>query len=163
MTENSRKDFEIEIERNNDGISIKARGIQIDNERLQFKEAYKLVQELWFLAEILDIEVEQEFWHLIGNRRTHHLWDKSNQLSDEVSDNAHRIALCLLREYPQCKTQREIEEMSNVPRSTAGDNLSGNIESVGQYFRKCKKGYQLSKSGIEWLSIQVIPQYVSTR
>jgi hypothetical protein len=155
MTENSRKSFEIIIERTKDGIGIKAIGVQIDEEKSQFKEAYKLVQELWYLAEMLDVDIEQEFWYFIENRRTRHLWDLTNQLSEVIHDNAHRIALCLLRKYPDCLTQQVIGELSDIPRTTVGDNLRNN------HFRKCKTGFQLSESGIVWLRTEIIPQYVN--
>ena len=154
MTENSRKGFEIEIERTKDGIGIKARRIQIDEEKSQFKEAYKLVQELWHLAETLDFDIEQELWYFIENGRTRHLWDLSNQLSEVINDITHRIALCLLRKFPDCLTQQHIADLSDIPRTTVRDNLSSD------HFRKCNTGFQLSESGIEWLRTSIIPQYV---
>ncbi|MHA2322403.1 MAG: hypothetical protein ACXACG_12195 [Candidatus Thorarchaeota archaeon] len=154
MTENSRRSFEIIIERTKDGIGIKARGIQIDEEKSQFKEAYKLVQELWYLAEMLDFDIEQEFWHLIENGRTRHLWNLTNQLSEVVHDTVHRIALCLLRKYPDCLTQQDIAELSNIPRTTVRDNLRSD------HYRKCETGFQLSESGIIWLRTEILPQYI---
>ena len=112
---------------------------------------------------MLDSEFEQEFWYLIEKGRTRHLWNASGQLSEEVNDNVHRIAICLMREYPQCKTFREIESITGVPNSTVSDNMSGKIESVRQYFRKCKKGYQLTDFGIIWLRTEVIPRYSSSQ
>lgn len=156
MTENSRNDFEVEIERNKDGIHIRLKGIQIDKEKSQFKDACKLVQELWYIAEREVTEIDNELWYFLENTRIQHLWhQQTNQLSKDVKENLHRIALCLLREFPICMTQQKIADISGIPRTTVSDNLGNN------YFRKCKTGFQLSEIGIDWLRNDVIKQYIA--
>ncbi len=154
--------FSITINKDRDGARISVSNIRMDQEKRQFVTAYRLIHELWSLTQSLDDEIEQHLEILELQREASKLWSEDeNELSERVTDNSHKIALSLLKEYPKAVEEAEVVNNVDVKQPTANANLRGQVKGTKDYFKELKGGYQLTKAGIEWLKSSVIPTYIT--
>ncbi|MHA1908959.1 MAG: helix-turn-helix domain-containing protein, partial [Candidatus Thorarchaeota archaeon] len=79
------------------------------------------------------------------------------RLSDIVSQSSHRIALSLLKSYPNGLSFSAIQKETSLPKSTAHNLLTGKKASVAKYFAKEGDNYCLSLEGLDWILSDVIP------
>lgn len=152
--------FSVSIHKDKDGTRISISNIQVDPEREEFGAAYKLIHELWRLAESLDTEIEQHLEVLEMKKRIDELWSKDEAgLSEIVTDNSHRIALFLLKKHPKAIIEAEIVRNTGVNQRTTNKQLRGNVKSTKDYFEQTNGGYQLTAAALDWLKNTVLPKY----
>jgi len=159
---NTTKDdnFIVEVEISSNGPIVRVTGIPTGSDFTSFDSAYILARKLLHRIKYLETSHELELAMIDLNAKVLHLWTEEDgifRLSDEPKKNSHRIAFSLLRVYPECRTDADIIKDTGVKQSTANDQLLGKVKTVADYFIPCEKGYTLTKSGIDWLSTDVIP------
>lgn len=154
------ENFNIDIELSSNGPIVRVNGISIEDSYASFDIAYLLARKLLHRIEYIETKHESELVVNDLNTKIQHLWveeDDILKLSDKPKENSYRIALSLLRVYPECRIDADIIKDTGVKQSTANDQLLGKVKSVADYFAQCEKGYTLTKSGIDWLATDVIP------
>ena len=152
--------YDIMIERNENGNRIRIKGFQLDKGMVDFDKAYRLLVKLWKRTKEVDSQIEYELKMKNAKAITERLWkqvDGKTILDSRIDDNSRKIAFCLLRYYPDCKTQYYVASEIDVSRSTVRDQLNGTVESVREYFQSCIEGYTLSLKGIDWVLDEIIP------
>lgn len=81
----------------------------------------------------------------------------------DISSEAYRIALILLKAYPNTKTQAEIANETTLNSGSVTRILRGTRGDFSKYFKKVKQKWTLSGEGIYWLLDKVIPELLSTK
>ena len=136
MTEKENDDFLIDIEKSDDVTRIRISGFK----KNEFDQAYRMATHLTHRAKELDIAIEEENRLSVAKKEVNYLWTQEDtewKLDEAISDASYRIALALLRTYPQCKKQTDVVKMTKVPQKTVSNHLSGKLDSTRIYFCKC--------------------------
>jgi len=152
----SDEEFLIEIEKSQETTRIRVSGVS----PAKFDMAYRSVVNLMKRAKELDAEIEREQEVEIAKKRLDALWThegSSWKLSKSVSEGPHKIALSLLRDYPEFKKQVDVVRETGLPQSTVKVHLNGERKSTRRYFCKRDEGYTLSSEGLRWVLNEVIP------
>lgn len=156
MTEEENDDFLVEIEKDKDGTKIRISGIG----RNEFDSAYRLAVQLTGRVKELDVEIAQEHRFQEMVRKTESLWSQNEStwtLDASISDASRRIALALLKMYPECLKQVDVANMTGIPKKTVSNHLSGKVDSTRDYFDRCAQGHRLSEAGLQWLADKIVP------
>jgi hypothetical protein len=157
MNENSQPRITIEVSAS--GLVIRVENISLSDTD-QFDNAYRTARRLLRRIPHLDQTIEVELVIEEGRLATNHLW---TQVDDEFSlaaiptEPQERIALSLLRVYPQCMRETDIVREISVQQRTANRHLRGERESTREFFSVCEEGYTLTEGGIRWVLNEVIP------
>ena len=162
MNTNQEQELTVEIEKSDVGTRIRIVEVPVSADKTQFDRAYKLVDELYKRISDLDAEIELEGEVHDAKVKAATLWIHENDevcISESISKNSHRIALSLLRIYPECMQEADVVRETGVPQQTVNRQLCGGTKSVANYFTKCDSGYQLTTTGFNWLIDEVLPQY----
>ncbi len=160
MNTEESNNFNIDIELSSNGPIVRVNAIPIEANYASFDTAYVLARKLLQRIEYIETKHELELAVNALNTKIRHLWIEEDgilKLSDKPKENSYRIALSLLRAYPECRIQADIIKDTGVKKTTVNDQLNGKIKLVADYFVPCEKGYTLTKSGIDWLATDVIP------
>lgn len=149
----------ITIEMSDSGFIIRVENIS-PSDTDQFDNAYRTARRLLgripYLNQIIEIELMVEEARLA----TAHLWAQVGdefRLSAIPAEPQERIALSLLRVYPQCTRETDIVRETNVKQRTANHHLRGERESTREFFSACEEGYTLTERGVSWVLEEVIP------
>lgn len=163
MNTDESNNFNIDIELSSNGPIVRVNGIPIETSYASFDTAYLLARKLLQRIEYIETKYELELAVNDLNAKIQHLWIEEDgilKLYDKPEKKSYRIALSLLRVYPECRIDADIIKDTGVKQSTVNDQLLGKVKSVVDYFVPCEKGYTLTKSGIDWLSTTVIPSII---
>jgi hypothetical protein len=126
----------------------------------QFDNAYRIARRLLGRIPHLDQAIEVELMVEEGKLAIAHLWIQANdefRLAAIPTQTHERIALSLLRVYPQCRMEVDIVKEIGVLQKTANYHLRGERKSSREFFYTCDKGYTLTNAGINWVLEEVIP------
>ena len=163
MNTKQEQELTVEIEKSDAGTRIRIVEVPVGADKTQFDRAYRLVDELYRRISDLDAEIDLEEEVYETKVKAACLWihkDDKVCISESISKNSHRIALSLLRVYPECMQEADVVRETGVPRQTVNGQLCGETKSVANYFTKCDSGYRLTTTGFNWLTDAVLPQYV---
>lgn len=154
--------FKVDIEKSKNGTRIAIRDILLDSDKRQFDEACKILIGLYRRMTELDETIESKKRVQDANLKVSALWtitDEQIALSDLVLDAEHRIALGVLRHYPECVRITDLAKEVSCPRTTVRNHLRGTVKSVADYYESCsdEDGFRFSPDGIEWVIERVVP------
>ena len=157
MNENSQPRITIEV--STSGVIIRVEDISaLDTD--QFDVAYRTTRKLLGRITHLDQTIEDELMVEEGRLSTGYLWiqvDDEFRLTEIPTEPQERIALSLLRVYPQCMREIDIVRETGVQQRTANRHLRGERESTRGYFSICDDVYTLTEAGINWVLEEIIP------
>ncbi len=157
---NRREEFTVEIEKSEAGTRIRIVEVSVGANRNVFDQAYRLVSDLHRRTTDLDTEIQLVQRTERARSMVEGLWKPEGDtatLSTIVSDKSHRIALVLLRSYPEFMRISDVAGEAGVPRETVRNQLKGDVEAVAEFFVAQDKGFQLSHAGLDWVIDNVIP------
>jgi hypothetical protein len=95
--------------------------------------------------------VVKQFW-----KRSAGKWKISG-----ISKGAYRIALALLRAYPETRKQSEICEETELRSGSVSRILTGGRGDYVEFFIKINNEWALSDEGVYWVIDKVIPEVLS--
>ncbi|MHA2322404.1 MAG: hypothetical protein ACXACG_12200 [Candidatus Thorarchaeota archaeon] len=96
--------------------------------------------------------VVREFWKL----------DNGTWKVVGLAKEAHRIALALIRAYPETRQQKEIVEETNLHSGSVSRILTGGRGGFAKYFLEINNEWTLSNDGIYWILDDVIPSVLAS-
>lgn len=159
MSEES--EFEVEIEIAHSGPVVRVKSIPTRSEDLSgFDEAYLHARMLYNRIAILDERNALLLRIDALKAETDYLWasDGDNNVLGEVpEDAATRLALALLRRYPNPAPESTLAKETGVRQNTANLILRGKRKASAGFFEGSKDGYQITEAGVDWLETDVIP------
>ncbi len=106
------------------------------NQRIAHAKS-RVVREFW--------KLEDGSWRIVG-------------LTSEV----YRIALSLIRAYPETRKQKEIAKEANLDSGSVSRILTGKRGNFAKYFLKITGEWTLSDDGIYWILDEMIPSVLAS-
>jgi hypothetical protein len=106
------------------------------NQRIAHAKS-RVVREFW--------KLENSSWRIVG-----------------LTNEAHRIALALIRAYPETRRQKEIADEANLGSGSVSRILTGGRGDFDKYFLKSGTEWTLSNEGIYWILDEVIPSVLAS-
>ena len=79
------------------------------------------------------------------------LWSESDgtrRISETISDSGEKVALALLKSWPDLKSNSDISSMTNLSPTAVYDHLTGRRGDKGPWFEKVGELYTFSKTGL---------------
>ncbi len=157
MDEHSQPRIIIEV--STSGVIIRVENISPSNTN-QFDDAYRTARRLLGRIPHLDQTIEVELMVEEGKLATDYLWtqaDNEFRLAEIPTEPHERVALSLLRVYPECMREVDIVKETGVRQNTVNRHLTGERKVSQGFFSICDGGYTLSAKGINWVLKEVIP------
>jgi len=156
MTDIDKLKISVEVTKNETVIHVENISL---SETTQFDEVYKAARRLLERIPLLNKNLESELIIEKGKLSTAHLWiEEENEfkLGKLPKIPEHRIALCLLRNFPLCIKEVDIVKETGVLQKTTNRHLRGERKSSEGFFSACDGGYTLTEAGINWVLDEII-------
>lgn len=126
-------------------------GVEFDD-RDEIDEALEALDFLHQRMRIRQIkELAAMLWSFVEGREV---------VNKQVKETSHRIALSLLKGYPESTRTSDIAKETGLADSTVSNNLVGRRGGVGHWFEEHGEGWRLSEDGYAAMTREVLPQYL---
>ncbi|MFW9889906.1 MAG: hypothetical protein ACFFER_17120 [Candidatus Thorarchaeota archaeon] len=157
MDDNSQHKITIEVSAS--GVIIRVENISPSN-TVAFDNAYRTARRLLGRIPHINQTIEAELMIEEGRLHTGYLWTQVGEelrLAEIPAEPHERIAMSLLRVYPQFMREVDIVRETGLRQSTVNPHLRGEIKSSQGFFSACDEGHTLTETGINWIITEVIP------